>query len=296
MGTLEADQVEPLADTTTTAPGASDDVTQGYRIGDRIFVSTTKKVYTCVDASAAAAEWKDTTISASGGHPVTIDVVDPTITDDTNSGFSVGDHWVNTANESIWQAISVSAGAAVWSRIDNEIGTGSGAAVNPGELMFGTLLDYPTAGNVSTGEVQYVRVRLHKGVVISSMRTFIDSGGTGSRNVRMGLYSQTLASDESGEPVTRVAQTNSVATNGANSSFITELFIGGNYIIPDTGFYWLAIITDSTSLKFAVSATHRANFLAVRRATETGTTLPSTAAGLSNPVSAVIYVAGVEAV
>lgn len=229
-------------------------------------------------------------------HPVTINTVDPTVTDDSSAGFSVGDHWVNTANLRIYQVIDVSVGTAIWERVDNQgEGAGPGAAVNPGELMFGTLLDYPAAGNSSSGEIQYVRLKLSQGLVLSDTRTFIDSGGSGSRNIRMGLYSQTTPGDSAGDPVTRVAQTNAVSTAGANGTFITEAFIGGDFTIPTTGFYWLALITDSPSLKFAVSATHRADFLSTRHEAGTGTTLPATSGSITNPVSAVIYVAGIEA-
>ena len=47
-------------------------------------------------------------------HPVHIDTVDPTATDDSAAGFVAGEHWVNTTTPSIWEAVSVGAGAAVW--------------------------------------------------------------------------------------------------------------------------------------------------------------------------------------
>jgi len=118
MGTLNAEQVNPLVDSRASPPGSADDSTQGFRIGDRIFVTTGKRMYTCVDAAVAAAVWKDTTVSASSGHPVTEDTVDPTVTDDTNAGFSVGDHWLNTVTLRLFQATNVSVGVAVWERVD----------------------------------------------------------------------------------------------------------------------------------------------------------------------------------
>lgn len=337
-------------DTATTDPSATDDANQGWDVGSHWTNTVLGKVWFCVDKSVGTAVWKDVSTPGAGSHPVTLNAVDPTVTDDTNSGFVVGDHWINTAavprrafqvtdvsvgtavwirvtnvkinittsdpiitndstedyeissvwvntsNQRVFQAVDVSVGAAIWDRIDNnESGAGPGAAVNPGELMFGTLLDYPSAGTSSASEIQYVRLRFTQGLVISGIRTFIDSGGTGSRNVRMAIYDQATPGDDAGDPDTRVAQTNSVSTSGTNGTFISEAFIAGDYTVPTTGFYWIAFITDSPSLKFAVSATHRADFLPHRHETSSGTTLPATTGGLTNPVGAVIYVAGIEA-
>lgn len=280
--------------TDTVDPTVNDDITQGLDIRSKWINTTNGKVFFCVNNAAGAATWIDVTLTAApGAHPVTIDTVDPTINDDSSLGFTVGDHWVNSAEETIWQAASVALGAAIWDRIDNAGGVGPGAAVNPNELMYGTLLDYPFAGNTTAGGIQYIRLELHKGTV-SSMRTFIDSGGTGSRNIRMGIYDQVDPESEAGIPNNRVAQTNSVGTAGANGSFITEALIGGDYTVPVTGFYWLAIISDATPLKFAVTATHRADFLSVRHESGTGTTLPATAGTLSNPVNALIYLAAIK--
>jgi hypothetical protein len=329
--------------TDTVDPTVNDDSNAGYNVGDHWINTSTQAIFQAVDVSVGAAVWVD--VSAAAPHPVTVSAVDPTPTDDINSGYAIGDHWINTVTQQIFQATDVSAGAAVWERIDGpldnttaivdpdvdndetegyEVGShwintatgavyvatdvtdgaavwrsasnpGASPAINPGELMFGTLLDYPSGGNVTSGTVFYLRLKLSDGLVISHMRTFIDSGGSASRNLRMGLYSQTDPASASGVPNTRVAQTASVSTGGDDGTFKTVVLDGGNYTIPSTGFYWVAIVSDSTSLKFAVSAVARADFLPVRQEAGTGTTLPATTGTLTNPVSSVLYLAAVEA-
>jgi hypothetical protein len=147
---------------------------------------------------------------------------------------------------------------------------------------------------VAASDVLYVRVKLAAGLVLFGMRTFVDSGGTGNRRLRMGLYDQLDPTDISGDPNVKLAETAETTTQGSNGTFVTLPFSGGDYTIQTTGYYWLAIIADSTSLKFAVTAPVRANFLSKREETSTGTVLPATAGTLSNPVSSVIYVAGIE--
>lgn len=48
-----------------------------------------------------------------------VDTVDPTVTDDTNANHKVGRLWLNTTDETVWIAFDVTAGAAVWERIDS---------------------------------------------------------------------------------------------------------------------------------------------------------------------------------
>jgi len=382
----------------TRNPVVTDDDSEALDIGSQWINLSTGQVWYCVDNAVGAAIWKDVSTPGAGSHPVTVSASDPLVTSDSNAGFSVGDHWINTTAKTVYQAIDVSVGAAVWERIDGprnnvttsnpsatddasggyEIGSrwinttfpylvwratdvsaaaavwvrennvkvntgattdpsvtndntegyevgslwinttdgsayvatsvGTGAAawktsslsgatpvVNPGELMFGTLLDYPSAGNVSAGTVFFLRLKISAGVVLANMRTFIDSGGTASRNLRMGIYDQTDPADPTLGPNARVTQTDPDDTAGDSGTFKTMPLLGGDYTVPVTGFYWLAIVSDSTSLKFAVSAAVRANFLPVRQETSTGTTLPATTGVLTNPVSSVLYLAAVEA-
>ena len=388
-----------ITDVTASAdPTVNDDGTQALDVRSLWINESNGKVWFCVDNSTGAAVWKDVSTPGAGSHPVTVSASDPTVTDDSNAGFTIGDHWINTTTKRVFQATDVTVGAAVWERVDQpkvtittvdptasndetqdyeqhsswintatlppkiyscldastgaavwrrnnnvknnvsastpninddntqsyEVGSlwfdtsdnevyvatsvvtgaarwklstvsGGGSLNNPGEFMFGTLLDYPSPGNVSSGVVFFLRLKFPAGVVLSDMRTFIDSGGSAARSIRMGIYAQTTPSDKNGVPNTRVAQTAATVTTGQSGLFMTVPLIGGDYTVPATGFYWLAVVSDSTSLKFAVTAASRANFLPIRQESGTGTTLPATTGTLTNPISSVLYIAAVEA-
>lgn len=181
--------------------------------------------------------------------------------------------------------------AAHLAGIDNALAAGDGGA-SPGELLLGTLLDYPFSGGVTVGEVQYVRLFLGAGTEIENMRCFLDSGGTAARNFRAGIYDQTDPEDETLEPDTRVAQTAVTDTDFVNGTFITAPLLA-NYTVTVTGFYWFAFVSDSSAPKFAATPVCRAGFLPVRREAGAGTTLPASTGVLTNPASAVIYCSGV---
>lgn len=112
----------PFADrssnNSTVDPTVNDDDAAGWDVGSRWINTTTAKVWFATDVSTGAAVWKEVTYNAAATHPVHADTVDPTVTDDANGGYNVGDHWVNTAAQRIWQAIDVTIGAAIWERID----------------------------------------------------------------------------------------------------------------------------------------------------------------------------------
>lgn len=286
MGRLSADQFDQLIAAVGSNPTVNDDSTQGYNIGDEWLNTTTGRTFKLMDATVAAAVWKRETNRKLNE----VAIVNPDATDDDIAGYEVGSMWVNTATNELFVAISVSTGAAIWK---NTTAVG-GNAVNPGELMYGTLLDYPAAGGLSQSTIQLIRVKISAGITIAEMRTFIDSGGAGSRAIRLGIYGQTDPSDPDAEPLTRLAQTNSTTTAGTNGTFVDLAFDSGPLVITITGFYWLALITDATSIKFAVTAAHRADFLPKRRMTSINTDLPVTLTGLTNPVELAAYVAALE--
>jgi len=110
----------------------------------------------------------------------------------------------------------------------------------------------------------------------------------------MGIYSQTTPTSGSGVPVTRVAQTNSTATAAGNNGIFVAVSLTADYAVTVSGYYWLAFITDSTSLAFAATAVARTGLWPVRRETGATTVLPATAGTLTNPTSALIYCAASE--
>ena len=225
-----------------------------------------------------------------------IDAVDPGLADGVLLDYRIGSLWFNSVSEEVFRCVRATAGSALWKGSTGSSGGGPGSAINPGELMLGTLLDYPFSAGMGKGEIIYVRIAMAAGVELASMRCFLDSGGTAARNIRMGLYSQTDPLDGLLEPLTKVGETALVNTNGLDGTFITSALIGGTFTIPTAGFYWLALVVDNTSNKFAGSATHRANFLNVRHEDPGNTAdLPTTTGTLSNPIAAVPYLAAVEA-
>lgn len=66
----------------------------------------------------------------SGAPTVITSTNDPTINDDSGDGYSVGDLWVNTTDDSVFVLADATAGAAVWT----EIGAGGGGASDHGAL------------------------------------------------------------------------------------------------------------------------------------------------------------------
>lgn len=171
------------------------------------------------------------------------------------------------------------------------------AKETPGERFLGSLFDYPSAGGMTDGDVQYSRVWLIQGLKIDRIRYFVNSGGTPSRYVQCGLYNQTDPQDESLDPNARVAITSIHDTVGTDGTY-RDINLTALYTVPATGYYWIAIVTTSNSIAFPVSAVVRENFAPVRRqslgGSWEGTGLPATASGLSNPASAVVYVAALE--
>jgi len=173
-----------------------------------------------------------------------------------------------------------------------------------GAHMLGSLLDYPAAASSPSGEVQYLQIKVTAGVILDDMQYFLETGGSASRNVRMGLYEQADPTDRLGIPTNRVAQTNQTNTTGAVDQFkdlpLTDAVTGGAgspvaLEITVDGFYWIAFVADNPTAKYAVSPPYRSDYLPVRR--ETGivaTTLPAVAGVLTNPVSSLVYVAAIE--
>lgn len=54
-------------------------------------------------------------------HPVTLSTADPTVNDDANAGFSIGDHWINITSKEPFQLVDSTAGAAIWKSLIGDI-------------------------------------------------------------------------------------------------------------------------------------------------------------------------------
>jgi hypothetical protein len=205
----------------------------------------------------------------------------PGVNDDITIGVEIGDVWVVNKTD-VYVNLDNPAGAAKWSFMNQG---GSSANESPGRTCLGSLLDYPgSAGNAGAGQIQYSRVWLVEGTVIDRLEVFLDTNGSPSREIRAAIYDQVDPLDEATDPNQRVAQTNAAPTGplldgGFIQLALTDAPTGGsgvpvNYTVADTGWHWLAFISDNTVAKFAVSAVFRANYLPVRRESGVGTTLP----------------------
>jgi hypothetical protein len=206
--------------------------------------------------------------------------------------FLVGANGMMIYNESALTAQVYNDGS--WTNFPEAGGGDASTQVQPGIVSLGTLLDYPASGGSSASEIQYVRVFLFAGVTYDAMQVFQESGGAGTRDINLGIYDQATPGSTTGTPNNRVAETGSTATAGGDNGTFVEIALTSPYLIPTTGYYWLAIIPDSANLKFAVSSTYRADYIPVRRESGTAATLPASAGTLTNPSSAVIWVGAVE--
>ena len=186
-------------------------------------------------------------------------------------------------------------GGLVWA----PMGLGATPAAIPGFHLLGDPLNYSEQGSVDTaGEIQYTRVWLLKDQVFEFGRVFQVQGGSLAREFRIGIYDQADPAADTGEPNDRIAQTLSTTTPAAaNGTYRDIAWVGGDYTIPATGWYWLAFVADTTTpLQFSISpGPYPAGFLPIRRESSAGTTLPATASGLTNPASSVAFLAIKEA-
>lgn len=177
----------------------------------------------------------------------------------------------------------------------------SGGAEAPGTVSFGSILFYPSQGGGLSNEIQYVRVKLAVGKTYDRGLTFIDSGGTAGRTIRIGVYDQVDPLNATQDPNNKIAETDAVTLAAANGTYISPEFTDGlggsaeSFIVPISGFYWIALIQSSNAIKFAVTAqTYRANLSPRREEAGTGGLLPAAVGDLSNPASAAIFVGIVE--
>ncbi len=225
--------------------------------------------------------------------------VDPVVTDDDTSvapgPYTIGSRWLNTATGTWFTCLDATTGAAVWKQDTNSAQIQQAEKEAPKEHFFGNLMHYPSSGGMAADLVQYVRVWLTAGLSFDKMRVFQDSGGNPARDFRAGIYDQAAPTDDQGVPDSKVAETGLTATAGANDGTFVDAALTSTFDVTTTGYYWLALVNSTASIKFAVSTVNRAAYLPRREQTGPGATaLPATAGGFSNPTSAVALVSAVE--
>lgn len=164
-----------------------------------------------------------------------------------------------------------------------------------GVYSFGAYRDYAGANGApqGTNEVQYVRCWLVAGATITKMRTHITSGANGSRQISMGIYDQSSPTSDTGTPNSRVATTGANVPPNATTG-IYDVNLTSSYAVTTTGWYWLAIQCDNTTMAFLLSATYRANTVPRREETPGVFGLPASAGATTQPQSAALYCAAVE--
>jgi len=124
-----------------TAPGATDDSTLGYSPGSIWVDLVANNAYTCVDSTATLAIWKQT----NGGGGVLNNftaVTNPTVTDDSSGGYSVGSVWINTAASQIFVATDVTLSNASWTNYAAAlVSNGTPSPLVPGLIWFDASLN-----------------------------------------------------------------------------------------------------------------------------------------------------------
>ena len=273
---------------TTSDPTVNDDSTAGFAPGHHWVntAATPPRVFQCLTAAAGAAVWgRVSNLKCMSA------ITDPLTSNDITQGYELGSCWTNTADDTIFACVHNAAGAAIWKEISNVPGAGK---QTPKEHFLEPLLAYGAVGAHPLGAstIQYTRVWLTAGLEIDYIRVFIDSGGLASRYIRMGLYDQVDPLSTSGVPNTRVATT---ARVGTEVEEYIDAPLSSTYTVTITGYYWIAFVTDTVSVKFSITETvYRADFAPRRAETTTGTTLPATASGLTNPAGGIAYVSALE--
>ena len=176
----------------------------------------------------------------------------------------------------------------------NLVNVQAGGEQRVGQHQFGALTSYGADANMLASTIQYSRVFLTEGITLTSMKAYRTTGGSPSRHVRMAVYDQVDPEALNGVPNEKLAETAETDTTGTDSYI--EPALTSPLAITVTGFYWLAFVVDTaTPLRFQVTdGSFPPGFANIWREMTTGTTLPAIAGGLTNPQSAIVFVASVE--
>jgi len=101
----------------TVAPTTTDDTSIGYSVGSTWADTTANKVYICVDATAAAAIWRQ--IDTPPLKDNLSAVVNPDGFADNTLGYAVGSMWVNVTLDNSYICIDSTTSTAIWHQLDS---------------------------------------------------------------------------------------------------------------------------------------------------------------------------------
>jgi hypothetical protein len=162
----------------TVNPTPDDDAGDGYSAGSLWVNTTNDQTYTCVDATTSLAIW----VLTADGDNIVLDnldaIVDPTPTDDSGEGYSIGSKWVNTATDTGFFCYDVTVDAARWEEIITE-----------STANFLALSDTPSTYTGSAGKVAVVN-GAGNGI------EFVAINNIGGGSFSMGAYEYTATADQ----------------------------------------------------------------------------------------------------
>lgn len=163
--------------------------------------------------------------------------VNPTLTDDSAAGYSIGSYWYNAARGVLYIANSVALGAAVWRRVRRgHLGYLSGnwyIGENTGSIG-------ASGSSTITGNLGVHAFFVPEPITISDLG--FKTAATVSGSTQMALY---RAGAAGGRPSTRIAVVASVANAAASTSYSGSLVDGAVALEP--GWYWFAAQGDAAS-------------------------------------------------
>lgn len=225
--------------------------------------------------------------------------VDPSSGDDQTQGYTPGSRWFNTSTGILWTCLSAATGAASWAQHNHPQATAN-ERDSQGQHFFGRRLDYPNNGGMTANVVQYVRVWLEAQLALTKMQTFISSGAGG--NVNLGIYDQATPTSNAGTPRNLLASVGLTALAGGDNATFKTINLLAPLTITTTGYYWLALVGDTGSVRYALSAGFRSAFFdgatnpALRFEAVVGVALPAGPAHtfLASGINSLAFAAAVE--
>jgi hypothetical protein len=201
----------------TTAPGATNDSSEGYAVGSRWIDVTNDESYICVDATVDSAVWVKSSVGlatevantpagnisattvqaalneldtekASAGDVPKVNfaaTASPTTGDDSADGYSVGSIWIDTTNDRIFKCVDATEGAAVWIELGNNGVTRS---------IVWQVVDADTAVETGDGIAQFPIPADLNGHDLISAKAYVKTAGTTNATTFM-LHNLTDAQD-----------------------------------------------------------------------------------------------------